>query len=208
MRDKQPRRSPEARLPAPRLADWGPTPETPAGRPHLKSQVGAHLEQRLAAPPTGPKQQTGAPQDSVPKRLHWPAVHDSGARLRPKGAGWACCAVTHSQSSRLADQRPGCLQGTTPTTPTYCQCTEPCRTYWLSRTKAEHPAEGSCRARGDCRLNNSKECGPGREKSETNPSNHPLPLHRQDTSRTNLTGLKPAEDSFFHSFFLPSFTFF
>ena len=27
----------------------------------------------------------------------------------------------------------------------------------------------------DCRLNNSEECGPGREKSETNPSNHHFP---------------------------------
>ena len=79
----------------------------------------------------------------------------------------------------------------------------PCRAYWLSRTKAEHPAEGSCSARRDGRLNNSKECVPGREKSETNPSNHPLPLHRQDTSRTNLTSLKPAEDFFF--FFPPEF---
>ena len=73
-------------------------------------------------------------------------------------------------------------------------------------------------------LQNSEECDPGREKSETNPSNHPLPLHRHDTSRTNLTGLKPPEDFFFssfppefllplsffflHSFFLPSFTIF
>ena len=35
----------------------------------------------------------------------------------------------------------------------------------------------------DCRLNNSKECGSGREKSETNPSNHPLPFHRQDNQQ-------------------------
>ena len=37
----------------------------------------------------------------------------------------------------------------------------------------------------DCQgphLQNSEECDPGREKSETNPSNHPLPFHRQDTS--------------------------
>ena len=85
----------------------------------------------------------------------------------------------------------------------------------------------------DCQgphLQNSEECDPGREKSETNPSNHHLPLHRQDTSRYNLTGLKPAEDFFFifflffpfplnsffrspfflffHSFFLPTFTIF
>ena len=84
----------------------------------------------------------------------------------------------------------------------------------------------------DCQgphLQNSKECDPGREKSETNPSNHPLPLHRQDTSRNNLTSLKPTENFFsfflflffsfppefllplsffFHSFCLPSFTIF
>ena len=32
----------------------------------------------------------------------------------------------------------------------------------------------------DWRLNNSKECGSGREKRETNPSNHPHPFHRQE----------------------------
>ena len=59
----------------------------------------------------------------------------------------------------------------------------------------------------DCQgphLQNSEECDPGREKSETNPSNHPLPLHRQDTSRNNLTGLKPGEDFFFLFFFFLS----
>ena len=30
------------------------------------------------------------------------------------------------------------------------------------------------------RLKNNKECGSGREKSETNPSNHPLPCNRQE----------------------------
>ena len=63
----------------------------------------------------------------------------------------------------------------------------------------------SCSERRVCRLNNSEECDPGREKSETNPSNHPLPLHRQDTSRTNLTGLKPTEVFFFFPFPLNSF---
>ena len=51
----------------------------------------------------------------------------------------------------------------------------------------------------DCQgphLQNSEECDPGREKSETSPSNHPLQLHRQDTSRYNLTGSKPTEDFF------------
>ena len=32
----------------------------------------------------------------------------------------------------------------------------------------------------DWRLDNSQECGSGREKSETNPSTHPLPFHRQE----------------------------
>ena len=32
----------------------------------------------------------------------------------------------------------------------------------------------------DWRLDNSEECGSGREKSETNPSNHPLLFHRQE----------------------------
>ena len=66
MQDKQPLRSPEARLHAWRLADWGPTYETPEGRPHLKPQVGEHLELRLAAPATGPKPRTQVLHDSVP----------------------------------------------------------------------------------------------------------------------------------------------
>ena len=32
----------------------------------------------------------------------------------------------------------------------------------------------------DWRLDNTKECGSGRERSETNPSTHPLPFHRQE----------------------------
>ena len=51
-------------------------------------------------------------------------------------------------------------------------------------------------------LQNSEECDPGRKKSETNPSNHRLPLHRQDNSRNNLNGLKPTEDFFFFILFL------
>ena len=55
-------------------------------------------------------------------------------------------------------------------------------------------------------LQNSEECDPGRKKSETNPSNHRLPLHRQDNSRNNLNGLKPTEDFFFSlSSFPPEF---
>ena len=53
---------------------------------------------------------------------------------------------------------------------------------------------------------NSEECDPGRKKSETNSSNHPLPLHRHDNSRNNLNGLKPTEDFFFPFFFF-SFSF-
>ena len=56
-------------------------------------------------------------------------------------------------------------------------------------------------------LQNSEECDPGRKKSETNPSNHPLLLHRQDNSRNNLNGLKPTEDFFFPFFFFFSFSF-
>ena len=57
-------------------------------------------------------------------------------------------------------------------------------------------------------LQNSEECDPGRKKSETNPSNHRLPLHRQDNSRNNLNGLKPTEDFFFPFFFPFFFLFF
>ena len=32
----------------------------------------------------------------------------------------------------------------------------------------------------DWRLDNSEECGSGREKSETNPLTHPLPFDRQE----------------------------
>ena len=32
----------------------------------------------------------------------------------------------------------------------------------------------------DWRLDNSKECGSRREKSETNPFTHPLPFHRKE----------------------------
>ena len=74
MRDKQPWRSPKDQLLARRLANWGTT--------NLKPQVGEHLEQRLAAPPTGPKQRTvcrvtqsqsgpARPRDPSPKRLDW-----------------------------------------------------------------------------------------------------------------------------------------
>ena len=87
-----------------------------------------------------------------------------------------------------------------------------------ARARVPSRSVGSCRLRVprtkllewlingliDCQgphLQNSQECDPGREKSETNPSNHPLPLHRQETSRNNLTGLKPREGFFFLSFF-------
>ena len=51
----------------------------------MKPQVGEHLEQRLPAPPTGPKQWTRVPHDSVPGRPR-PPEH-----LKPKAAGWASC---------------------------------------------------------------------------------------------------------------------
>ena len=64
------------------------------GGPHLKPQVGEHLEQRLAAPPTGPKQRTklcvtlsqsgpAHPRDSSPKQLD--------RRAASKAAGLAGC---------------------------------------------------------------------------------------------------------------------
>ena len=58
---------------APRLVDWGPTPENPAGRPHLKPRVGVHQEQRLVATPTGSKLQTPRRHYSGPKPLEPPA---------------------------------------------------------------------------------------------------------------------------------------
>ena len=91
-------------MPATRLADWGPTPETLARRPNLKLRVGAHQEHRLAAPPTGTKQLTRGTHDSGPKRLDQPATRNSDpkwpagpARLRPKAAGSAHPA-TQAQS--------------------------------------------------------------------------------------------------------------
>ena len=103
MRDKQPQRSPEAQLHAPRLADWGPTTETPAGpphltpggRPHLKPRVGVHPEQRLAAPHTGPRQQTARCVLYL-----GPEQTSRQARPRPKAAdrlmnSLAACKGTH-----------------------------------------------------------------------------------------------------------------
>ena len=43
----------------------------------MTPQVGVHWEQRLAAPPTGPKQRTREPRDSGPKRLDRPDKRDS-----------------------------------------------------------------------------------------------------------------------------------
>ena len=74
MQDKQPLCSSEAQLRAPRLAEWGPTPETLADCPHLKPRVGAHLELSLAAPSTRPKQGTRGLRDSGPKQLDQPAA--------------------------------------------------------------------------------------------------------------------------------------
>ena len=66
-----------------RLEDWGPTPETPAGRPHLKAQVGARQEQRLAALPTGPKKWTRGPRDSGPKWLDQQAMKGISPKVAP-----------------------------------------------------------------------------------------------------------------------------
>ena len=49
----------------------------------------------------------------------------------------------------------------------------------------------------DCRLNNSQECGSGREKSETNPSNHPLPFHRQEHQQNYPDQFKASRRLFF-----------
>ena len=59
---------------APRLADCAPTAETPAGRPHLKPQVGAHPVQWLAALRTG-KQLWIAPA---------PKAHSLGSPTHPR----------------------------------------------------------------------------------------------------------------------------
>ena len=56
----------------------------------------------------------------------------------------------HTPISGLAAHgRPHLKQGDW-TPPTKLLRTEPCRAYSLSRRKAQHPAEESCRARGDC----------------------------------------------------------
>ena len=59
----------------------------------------------------------------------------------------------------------------------------------------------------DWSLDNSKEWGSGREKSETNPSTHPLPYHRKEDQQNWRDGLKPAED-FLFLFLLPSILYF
>ena len=77
----------------------------------------------------------------------------------------------------------------------------PCQSGWSRRLRVPRTKLLEWLINGliDCQgphLQNSEECDPGREKSETNPSNHPLPLHRRDTSRYNLAGSKPTEDFF------------
>ena len=54
----------------------------------------------------------------------------------------------------------------------------------------------------DYRMNNSEECGPGREKSETNPSNHPLLFHRQDDQQNYPDQFKDSRRLFFFPFLL------
>ena len=118
--EKQPQHTPETRLQAPRSADWGPTTETPAGRPQLGPRVGVHQEQRLAAPHTSPRPQTSQQCTSLrPKAAKHPATHDSvpnGGTSAPGDSGPSpqAARTTQAQSSRSADQWPGCLPGTTP----------------------------------------------------------------------------------------------
>ena len=87
--DKQPQLSPEAWLDVPRLADWAPTTETPVGHPHLKPWVGAHQEQRPAAPHTAPKQQT------------WPDAPPRPNAVDPLINGLAACEGPHLKAPIL-----------------------------------------------------------------------------------------------------------
>ena len=203
-----------------RLANWGPTHETPEGRPHLKPQVGEHLEQRLAAPPTGPKPRTPVPRDSVPG---WPQPPET---LKPRAAGWP---AVHVPSTKQLDWLINSL--------TACQGPHLQR---LPNTCAQSPA-GPTSSLGQ-RQNTQQRGAAGLEETagrttaksvakegrKVKPILPTTPSRSTDrkTSRTNLTHLKPAEDFFFlsyfltefllrfcpsfffYSFFLPSFTFF
>ena len=71
--------------PAPRLADWAPTVEVPAGHSHPTLGVGTHPVQWLAVPPTGPQ-----------------------LRSTPTPQAHSC------RSPPQPDKLPGCQQGTTP----------------------------------------------------------------------------------------------
>ena len=161
------------------------------------------------------------PRDSVPGQPRPPE------RLKPRAAGSAPQAQGRWLGWLRAHQAQGRLDARFPSTKPLESITNPkqldapaararipSQSGWscclrVPRTKLLYWLINGLIACQGPHLQNSEECDPGREKSETNPSNHPPPLHRQDTSRNNLTGLKPAEDFFFlHSFFLPSFTIF
>ena len=155
-------------------------PPSHTGPRRQTNQVCARLRPKAAerpAVPLSPKaaEPAGPAGDSGPKlQKEWPHATGSQScrpacptRLSPKAAGPSCGVydlgpnqqkdrqrTTQAQSLRSADQTPGCLPGTTPKSTSseqllHSPC-ELCRAYWLSRTKAEHPAEGSCRGRGDC----------------------------------------------------------
>ena len=171
----------------------GEGPNAKAAEPAACAPVSQALGARLVCR----QRAQGKKYGTNPKRLDSPAAR---AHVPNQSAWSPCLRVPRTKlldwliNGLIACQGPHLQR-----LPNTCA---PCRSYKLSRTKAEHLAEGSCSDWGVCRLNNSEECEPGREKSETNPSNHPLPLHRQDTSRYNLTGLKPTEDIFSFFFFI------
>ena len=77
----------------PRLADWRPTPETPAGRRNLKPRWGAHT--------WNPGWGSPGAEASCP-------IH------RPKAADQLAVPATQAQSNRSADQQPGWWLVTTP----------------------------------------------------------------------------------------------
>ena len=89
--------------------DWGPTPETLAGCPHLKPQVSVHREQKLAASRTGPKRWTSWPCGTQDHSCRWASPTTQAQSFGPAGQ-----VRPRPQSSRSANQRTGCLPGTTP----------------------------------------------------------------------------------------------
>ena len=81
---------PEAWLPAPRLADWGPTPETLGG-----CAMGAEA----SCPPTGPK-----PRSQVPHATQYQSRPDSPEQLSPNTLDQP--ARLHSGPELRASQQP------------------------------------------------------------------------------------------------------